>query len=246
MIFPEKSSPEAFDRLRFFLNSTDRPDETLTYNELLGFLYAIACSPEMIPPSDWVPMIFANEEANYHDANEASVITEAIMTLYEQCNQQVLDGNPAVPPGCTPILPVIDNFCDESPLAQWANGFLIGHSYLQDVWDSLIQDEWEDELGSCLMVLSFFADIKLAEAYGEEALSEERSLEQLAESVLKVFDDAMMSYAHMGRALYIAMLELEQEEKEQIVAEYVAQGKCCPCGSGELFDNCCGIPKTIH
>lgn len=246
MIFSEKSGSEAFDRLRSFLDSADRPDDTFTYNELLGFLYTIACSPEMIPPSDWVPMIFANEEANYHDADEANIITETIMILYGQCNQQVLDGNPAVPLSCAPALPVMDNFCDESPLAQWANGFLVGHSYLEDVWGSLIQNEWEDELGSCLMVLSFFADIKLAEAYSEEALSEERSLEQLAESVLKVFDDAITSYAHMGRALYIAMLELGQEDKEQMMAEYVEQGKLCPCGSEERFSNCCGMPKTIH
>ncbi len=246
MIFSEKSSPEAFDRLRSFLESTDRPEDTFTYNELLGFLFAIACSPEMIPPSDWVPMVFANDEANYRDSDEANTITETIMILYGQCNQQVLDGNPVVPLSCAPVLPPMDNFFDEAPLGQWANGFLIGHSYLEDVWDTLIQSEWEEELGSCLVVLSFFADIKLAEAYGEEALTEERSIEELAESVLKVFDEAIVSYAHMGRALYIAMLELEQGDKEQLVAEYVGQGEPCPCGSGKLFSKCCGMPKTIH
>jgi len=246
MIFSEKSSPEAFDRLRSFLESTDRPEETFTYNELLGFLFAIACAPEMIPPSDWMSVIFADGEANYRDSNEANTITETIMILYGQCSQQVLDGNPVVPLSCVPVLPPMDNFFDEAPLGQWANGFLIGHSYLEDVWDTLIQGEWEDELGSCLVVLSFFADIKLAEAYSEDALTEEHSIEGLAERVLKVFDDAMASYAHMGRALYIAMLELGQEDKEQQIAEYVGQDEPCPCGSEKPFSKCCGTPKTIH
>ncbi len=62
-----------------------------------------------------------------------------------------------------------------------------------------------------------------------------RSIAQLAESVLNVLDDAMASYAHMGRALYIAMLELEPGERAQMVAEYAVQDECCPCGSGRRF-----------
>jgi len=246
MIFSEKSSSEAFDRLRSFLESTDRPEDTFTYNELLGFLFTIASSPEMIPPSDWVPMIFANEEANYRDSEEANIITETIMILYGQCNQQVVDGNPVLPPSCASAQPPMENFYDDAPLGQWANGFLIGHSYLEDVWEAVVQEEWEEELGSCLMVLSFFADIKLAEAYSEEALTEERSIEDLAESILEVFDDAMVSYARMGRALYIAMQELEQEEKKEASMEDAEKDEHCPCGSGELFSKCCGAPKTIH
>ncbi len=133
-----------------------RPEDTLTYHELLGFLYTINCSPEMISPGEWMPMIFANEEANYRDAEEANLVAEAIMALYGQCHQQVLAGSPVMPPSCAPVLPAMDNFCDGAPLAQWANGFLIGHTYLENVWGALIQGEWEDELGSCLMVLSFF------------------------------------------------------------------------------------------
>ncbi|MCF6355898.1 MAG: UPF0149 family protein [Candidatus Polarisedimenticolaceae bacterium] len=244
MAFSEKPSPETLDRLCAFLESADRPEDTLSYNELLGFLYTITCSPEMIPPGDWMLMIFANEEAGFYDAEEANLITEAIMALYGQCNQQVLDGNPAMPPSCAPASQAMDNFCDGAPLAQWAKGFLIGHTYLEDVWGNLIQGEWEDELVSCLMVLSFFADIRLAEAYNEEVMTGESSIAQLAESVLRMFDDAMASYAHMGRALYIAMLA--SDEKEQVATEYVAQGEPCPCGSGKLFSQCCGMPKTVH
>ncbi len=247
MIFSEKTSPEAFDRLRSFLESTDRPVDTFSYNELLGFLFTIASSPEMIPPSDWVPVIFANDEANYRDSDEANTIIETIMIIYNQCNQQIVDGNAVLPLSCAPISPPMENFSDESPLHQWANGFLIGHSYLEDVWDAVVQEEeWEDELDSCLMVLSFFADIKLAEAYQEDARTEERSMEQLAESVLEIFDEAMASYGRMGRALYLAYLELDQDDQEEASATYIDPDEPCPCGSEKLFSKCCGIPKTIH
>ena len=191
-------------------------------------------------------MVFDNEEANFRDSDEANIITETIMILYRQCNQQIIDGNPVLPPSCAPVAPPMDNFFSEAPLCQWANGFLIGHSYLEEIWDVLIQDEWEEELGSCLMVLSFFADIKLAEAYKEEALSEERSIEQLATDVLEVFNGAIASYAHMGRVLQVALLEFEQEEEKEAMEENGSQSEPCPCGSGEMFSMCCGTPKTIH
>ncbi len=242
-----KPAPEDIERLRAFLESPERPEDTLLLHELQGFLFTINCSPEVIPPSEWMPMVFAGSEANYRDAEEARFITEAIMRLYGQCNQQVLEGDPAMPSGCAPAAAVMDNFCDDAPLAQWASGFLVGHTYLEDVWDALIQDEWEDELGSCLMVLSFFANIELAEAYTEEmSAGRSRSVLQLAESVLKVLDDAMASYAQMGRVLYVARLELDQEERARTEGGYVKQAEPCPCGSGEPFSQCCGMSKTVH
>ena len=245
-MYSERLGPGVADRLRSFLTSPDRPEGTLTYNELQGLFFAIACSPEMIPPSDWLPLVFADEEANYCDVDEANTITQAIMILYNQWNQQVVDGELTIPPSCKPVEMPLDNFSDEAPLAQWAQGFLIGHSYLDELWNEYALDEWDEELGSCLMVLSFFADRKLAEAYQEEALMEERSLEALAQDMLGLFEDAMLSYAHMGRSIYLAQLETEQERHEPASSDKVGRNEPCPCGSGKKFKKCCGAPKTLH
>lgn len=40
-----------------FLDHPDRPDGTLRFHELQGFLFAIACSPETIAPSEWLPIV---------------------------------------------------------------------------------------------------------------------------------------------------------------------------------------------
>jgi len=247
MTFSEKIKSEAYDRLRSFLNSPDRPGDTFTYNELCGFLFAIACAPEMIPPSDWLELIFGDEDANYCTAEEANAITQTIMILYNQLNQQVVDGELSLPASCVPVKEPLDNFSDEASLSQWAQGFLIGHSYLEELWDNEAVDEWGEELASCLMVLTFFADIKLAEAYQEEAISEVKSLNQLAKVVLDIFEEAMQSYAGMGRILYLALLGITGETDDEFgLSEMPDLDEACPCGSGKQFMQCCGAQKTIH
>jgi hypothetical protein len=48
----KKLSARDAESLSAFLSSGDRPAGTLNLNELRGFLFAIACSPELIMPSD--------------------------------------------------------------------------------------------------------------------------------------------------------------------------------------------------
>ncbi|OGI47473.1 MAG: hypothetical protein A2637_03240 [Candidatus Muproteobacteria bacterium RIFCSPHIGHO2_01_FULL_65_16] len=34
------------------------PGRTMRYCELAGFLFAVACSPELVQPSEWLPLVF--------------------------------------------------------------------------------------------------------------------------------------------------------------------------------------------
>ncbi len=56
------------------------------------------------------------------------------------------------------------------------------------------------------MTLSFFTSPKLAEAYHQDTKGK-GSLEQLAQSGIEIFPDAMHEYSHLGRSIYQARLE---------------------------------------
>ncbi len=47
--------------LRAFLEHPSRAAGTLSYHELQGFLFTIVSAPEMVPPSEWLPIIFAGD-----------------------------------------------------------------------------------------------------------------------------------------------------------------------------------------
>ena len=49
-----KSAPAA---LEAFLDDPARPEGT--------FLFTVVSAPELVPPSDWLPIIFAEEDAGY-------------------------------------------------------------------------------------------------------------------------------------------------------------------------------------
>lgn len=51
------------DALGAFLADPSRPAGTLSYHELQGFLFTLASSPELVPPSEWMPMVFDEQEA---------------------------------------------------------------------------------------------------------------------------------------------------------------------------------------
>jgi uncharacterized protein len=48
------------DRLDHFLRSVN-PSEGMSLEELDGFFCALICSPEVVPPSEYMPLIFGGE-----------------------------------------------------------------------------------------------------------------------------------------------------------------------------------------
>jgi len=192
--------------LRTFLSSPHRPAGTMTYPQLAGFLFSIANGPELIPPSEWIPLVFNDQSAGYKTQPEAEGVMQAMMALYNDCARERSEEHASLPSGYE-FRPVsLDNLSDDAALSQWAQGFSIGHDYLEDNWNEYAHDELDEELGSVLMVLTFFASPKLAKAYHKEGKGS-RSLDQLADTVVTLFPDAMREYAHLGRAIYQARRE---------------------------------------
>jgi yecA family protein len=82
-----------------FLDDPDRPDGTLRFPELQGFLFATACSPETIAPSEWLPIIANEENLNFADQVEAQEILGPVMTLHNEINAAVLERSNTLPAG---------------------------------------------------------------------------------------------------------------------------------------------------
>lgn len=100
----------------------------------------------------------------------------------------------------------MDNLNADAPLSQWAQGFGMGYDYLVEMWNEYTSDEFDEDLGTLLMTLTFFASPKLAKAYHQET-NGKSTLEQLAQSIMEVFPEAMGEYAHLGRSIYQARVE---------------------------------------
>jgi uncharacterized protein len=131
----------------------------------------------------------------------------------------------------------ISNLDEDAAIGCWSRGFIRGHSWLQDVWDASTPDELDEELGAILVVLSFFASGRIAEAYLEET-GGGKSLEELAEIMRRTFEDAMVEYVRLGQSIYQVRLEYERASAE--AGAKVGRNEPSPCGSGKKYKRCCG------
>ena len=198
-----------------FLAGKERPDGTLRFHELQGFLFAVACSPELIPPSGWLPIVSGEKDIGFKDDEQAQQIMGLIMRLYNSINDAAFERSRKMPAGCRFRPDIEANFDDERPISLWSCGFTIGHDWLSDVWAEYVPDDVDGELASTAMVLSFFASRDLAEAYYFDATTSPRKRKprvpfvEFAQTVRKVFPDALSSYAQIGRGISEILIELE-------------------------------------
>lgn len=203
----ENLSQAYFSDLESFLTDSRRPDGTLNFQELQGFLFAVASSPELIPPSAWQPIVSNDDDIGFADESEAQLVLGLILTLYNKVNGDALERSDKMPLGCEFSSDIEANFDEQTAISQWSQGFMIGHDWLADVWDEYLPEELDGEFGSSAMVLSFFSSRMLAEAYYLESTTTPRhrkprvSFSEYTETVRGLFPAALSSYAHIGRTI---------------------------------------------
>src|SRR6185312_1663598 len=114
----------------------DRVDEDgLMLCDLDGFLTAIAIGPELILPSEWVPLIWGANAPAFEGAADAEQILGAVMGRYNA----ILQSLSRDPPTYEPILRADD---DGQLIAKdWAEGFLMGLALRRDAWEPMAESD---------------------------------------------------------------------------------------------------------
>ena len=125
----------ALDELDDYLSSEGAPEGCMQLSDLDGFLTGIAVSPELIQPSEWLPVIWGHDFADFDNADAAERIFGAIMGRYDE----ILQSLAADPPDIKPIF-----WETEDGLAiadDWADGFVEAMRLRPVDWSKLLNDE---------------------------------------------------------------------------------------------------------
>jgi len=209
--------------------------------ELEGFLFAVACAPDIVRPSEWSDAVLADSEP-FDDEAEAGDAIGALIALYATIQEGVNEPHFEAPEGLFRD-ELMANLEDDAEVAQWSRGFVIGHSWLEELWDvsGELEELVEAELGPLMFALSFFASRSLAERYQEELVGDKMSLEAMAEMVRICWTGAMVDYAVLGRTLFKAQMDEALNHARSAGAESrPGRNDPCPCGSGRKYKKCCG------
>jgi uncharacterized protein len=124
-----------FQALDQYLSSDDSPEDCMLLSDLDGFLTGVLCSPELIPPSEWLPIAMGQAELN--------VPPEIITLLMERYNEIVAALNTEPPL----LEPIFWQAKEGHVIAiDWCEGFMEAVALQRGGWDELLQSpegrEW--------------------------------------------------------------------------------------------------------
>lgn len=240
--------------LKQFLALSPMPEITLSYFELRGFIYGIAITPDAIPPSEWVPIIFGDDMPD-HDSEELA--KEMTGTLYTVLNKHIAAfQNDAL------YMPFeVDILKDEefTDVIEWTSGFEEALSLRPEFWEESedLSDEEREHLTNSLIVLEGIV-------YPEDAIDmfdhiPKGDLLEIGIQPAKNDNERAMQVQYlMLQALELSIetiqqhgVRLEKIRKERIrntgtriksLSSRIDKETMCPCGSGKKFRNCCSLP----
>ena len=127
-------SPD-LDLLEGWLTSDRAPEDAMDLSELDGFLTAIAIGPELIMPSEWLPVVWGGEEPAFDDLDEAQTILSLVMARYNE----IIAGLQAGGDDWAPVFWGTPDWRRDR-LTDWAAGFLDAVRLRPDAWMPLFDD----------------------------------------------------------------------------------------------------------
>jgi yecA family protein len=138
------------------------PDDSMGLSDLDGFLTGIVVGPELILPSEWLPVIWGGEEPVFQTEDEMRTVLGTIMGRYNE-----------IVAGLDTDLDDFDPIFLEGPegeviASDWAGGFLDAVALRVDAWEPLVGHEGAGILMAPLFLLN--GDMEIDDAADEDAL----------------------------------------------------------------------------
>lgn len=241
-----------FSHLKSYLASasTECGADALNFEQLLGFLYAVSSAPDVVDASEWLRFVFSDCSHVAADRQRTQRAVMEALDLHHAINCEVYADDAQLPPDCLPRTDVLSNLDPECGLSRWAQGFSVGHDWLEETWEAQVRghvgEDLDWQLGGCMAVLCFFSSREIAQALHAEFRTDARSLEDRARVMLDLFPEALKAYADIGRSL--ASGEHDDADEASWDADPADSDgiDACDCGSGTPRHQCCGARRVLH
>ena len=208
-------------------------DRSMNLEQLDGFLAALICGPELVPPSKYLPEIWGDHTV-FQDTSSAQEFLSLIMRHWNAIADTLNSGEL--------YLPLLLE--DENGISHgndWANGFLRGMEFGREDWALLLDDE--DHGGSLVAIFA------LANEHNPDPemrpykhpISAERRETLIAGAVAgtrqiyRYFEEQRISWKRPA----------SHDDSFRRTEPKIGRNDPCPCGSGKKFKQCCG-KTTLH
>ncbi|MCK7593366.1 UPF0149 family protein [Pseudomarimonas salicorniae] len=247
---------DSVDRLSELLEERVVPKGGMSLEMLDGFLSALVVTPDLVPPSEYLPCIW-NDEQIWETPQEAEEALGLVMALWNDIVRRATAPLPeedtddataqSMLESASPLMAFPDDIdlSSEEVLAEhadlplgvaWANGFMMGVSLRGELWDHWADEDEEvaDDLAD-ISQMALFSQEQI-----EEAGAEDIELPTLAERLEMAGEIPFM----------LADLNWKRLERQRPTParrpDLPGRNDPCPCGSGLKFKKCCGAPGKLN
>lgn len=215
---------ETLDR---YLTSDRSPADSMLLSDLDGFLTGVAIGPELVLPSEWLPLIWGGEAPEFADQAEAQAIVGAIMGRYNEILGQIADDAPA---------PVFWADRDGRLIAMdWAEGFRQAITLRAKAWKRLLTSKSDGRI--VYPILALCSDENGESLFGLPQEEEDRAIKAAAEAIPACVV-AIAAYWRARRPKQTATPRANSPLATRTTTRF-GRNDPCPCGSGRKFKNCC-------
>jgi uncharacterized protein len=225
---PETSSSTAVDWevLRDFLMSDRTPDTCMRPAEVDGYLTGIAVSPDMIPPSDWLPVIWGGGEPEFTGIEEASRVLGPVLRHYSNI-RLMLDTSPEA---YQPVL--LDSSTGRMIAEDWARGFFAAVTLRGASWAALLVPEHFGLIAPIAVHWSNQEGLPLVPGSAER-------IAEIQERAVGLLPAAVIAIDRFWKGRRNGALPVTRQAVSGSTAK-VGRNDPCPCGSGKKYKRCCG------
>jgi uncharacterized protein len=215
---------EALDR---FLTSQRAPADAMLISDLDGFLTGIAVGPELVMPSEWLPLVWGGQEPEFADEAEAATILGTIMARYNEILRDIAADT------FEPIM-WADRDGALIPFA-WADGFLQAIALRAEAWQRLFKSKRHGFLLLPILALCSATDELLPDLSPEEE-------DRLTEQMIPCISPAVIRIARYWREHGSKEISLPLTHVRAFSdgpSPKIGRNDPCPCGSGKKYKKCC-------
>lgn len=237
-----------------FLALAPEPDETFTYDELLGYMFGLAMTPEVILPSEWMPIIFGGETPIFNSTEQAKKMNSCLIRVYNRFTADFQEHKLNFPFD-------IDKLKEHQviTLLDWVSGFEEAITLREELWDPEeypeLPDRKKEELYQSMItvlglvdpmeIMDFFST--LPEEVFQEAFADMDPTDSDREAQIQAFLMASLPLAVETLQDHAHTLEQKRQQQftrrgaqEPIQSTKVGRNEPCPCNSGKKYKKCCG------
>ena len=219
---PELEVPDSDDTLGiidYYLMHYGHDDSILDVSELDGFITALACAPEAIMPSRWMPAIWGGETLapEWETEKEFTEFSRVVFELYNSVMQR-MNAYQFEP------LYLVNEIEGKTYyiVDEWCEGFLRGMS----LWRPLDSKEtaFTEECLHTIRLFTSDAGLERLASMSDDEVSAQQNL--IEADVLRLFQHFFVQRKPSAHTV------VRDQPK-------VGRNDPCPCGSGKKYKKCC-------